>query len=173
MNISFKILEGEPDASITLPGDIGCKDLERIGREIRAALDQAELRGEQKALAKIAAPGGEMKVSDELMYGEALLTEYWQEFNQTVAEKMFMEIDKAIMGPEVSVKARFLELLEQHPELARGQVYIQAVMEIGDRVIAEVVEGMETDEPIITKAWIGNLDEYRYCIMQIAVGDEE
>jgi len=114
-----------------------------------------------------------MKVSDELMYGEALLTEYWQEFNQTVAEKMFMEIDKAIMGPEVSVKARFLELLEQHPELARGQVYIQAVMEIGDRVIAEVVEGMETDEPIITKAWIGNLDEYRYCIMQIAVGDEE
>ena len=61
------------------------------------------------------------------------------------------------MKPGVSVKSRFLKLLEQHPELTRAQAYMQAVMEIG--------------EATIVKATIGNADEYRYCTMEVASDD--
>lgn len=61
------------------------------------------------------------------------------EFAQEVTRAVVMEEDEAWVGPEMSVKSRFLELLEQHPELTRPQVYMQAVMEAGDAVIGAAV----------------------------------
>lgn len=58
-HISIKVLDDEPAVLITLPGNTGSKDLDRIASEIQAAMEQAYRRGEQDALAKIAAMGGE------------------------------------------------------------------------------------------------------------------
>ena len=51
------------------------------------------------------------------------------EFSQGVANALALAEDEAIMRPENSVKARFLELLARYPELTRPQAYMQAVME--------------------------------------------
>jgi len=47
---------------------------------------------------------------------------------------------------ERRAKTRFRELLAQHPELTRPQAYMQAVMEMGEPVIAEAVERMNAEE---------------------------
>lgn len=82
------------------------------------------------------------------------LTPCWlKEYAEEVTRAMVMAEDEAWVGPERSVKSRFLELLAQHPELTRPQAYMQAVMEI--------------TEPVIVKATIGNLDGWRYCVMKV------
>lgn len=58
-----------------------------------------------------------------------------EEFAEEVTRAVVMEEDEAWVGPERSVKSRFLELLEQHPELTRPQAYMQAVMEITEPAI--------------------------------------
>ena len=56
-----------------------------------------------------------------MMNMEAIL----EEFAEEVTRAMVMEEDEAWVGPEMSVKSCFLELLEQHPELTRPQAYMQ------------------------------------------------
>ena len=81
-----------------------------------------------------------MKVSDGLLESLATLEAAMLVKAEQLASDLAMEEDEAWMGPERGVKARFHELLEQHPELTRPQAYMQAVMEAGDRVIAETAE---------------------------------
>ena len=53
----MRIVSAGETLLITFPQDITLEDFDRMTIEIRAALDQAELRGEQKALAFIRGEG--------------------------------------------------------------------------------------------------------------------
>ena len=75
------------------------------------------------------------------MTGEALCKEFFEE----VVRAAVMEEDEAWVGPEMSIKSRFRELLAQYPELTRPQAYMQAMMEIGEPIIKAALERMEGD----------------------------
>lgn len=105
-------VKGEPELIITLPANTNREDFERMRTEIQAAMDQAERRGEQKALAFLSGWGippilGVLRQKDT-PHTDAIL----------------------------QVIERFEELLSEHPELTRGQAYIRAVMEAGEKWIA-------------------------------------
>ena len=98
----------------------------------------------------------------------------WEEINREVARAAAMDEDDIIMkatGIKSSVKDRFLELLEQYPELTRGQAYIQAVMEIAEPAIRTAVK--KGCAPVVVKATIGNLDGWRYCVMKVKDDDHQ
>jgi len=99
-----------------------------------------------------------MKLSDELVQGfalgEAALSEHAEEVIRTVV----MEEDEAWVGPERSVKSRFLELLEQHPELTRPQAYMQAMMEITEPAIKATYRGYAVS-PELAPGVLARLEE--------------
>lgn len=100
-----------------------------------------------------------MRISDELIQGFALGEPMLRAVDEEVIRAVTLAEDEAIMGPEASIKARFRELLEQCPELTRPQAYMQAVMEMGDQVIAEAVERMKVEDKTISTRFAFTRDD--------------